>query len=497
MNNHAAASPSFGNIGSADSADSVIPLGDADELGLLTLLTGGGRSTLRRPREGGVSMKPKPFLLAFEQAFGAKDAAPALDDGLALPRQRRKLWELPISWHCTLVGTCLTVTDLRNLMRHGKAETLDAGDYGLHSYVVNHCGARNGMTEEIHRVLNQRHANVLRRFARLKGGDALLAAWKNEFAAGNIAAGLWAAWTHGDLGEYEGSVIYGDLHMLSHQVCAHGQPSQIRIAELEKENTRQGGEIARLRHELTTLRNERAQRVAELDGRVAELEGQFAVQRQNEAAFAAANKIAKQNQTLRERGELLNERLAAVESRSQAQQLRIRELENELTRARSVTQRPAEAALEPQTAQAAAPLSVAYCPPEIRLDGRRILCVGGRPGLIEHYRRLVEASGGCFIHHDGGQEDNEHRIDVIVANVDVVFCQVGYLSHPSYWRIKEACKQRGLPCIFQKSGGVTAFSRDLEMFAESAESAERAENKARVSLTSRRILFGQSSGYSA
>jgi hypothetical protein len=46
----------------------------------------------------------------------------------------------------------------------------------------------------------------------------------------------------------------------------------------------------------------------------------------------------------------------------------------------------------------------------------------------------------------------------------------------------------------QKSGGVTAFSRDLEMIAESAESAE---NKARVPLTSKRILFGQTNGYSA
>lgn len=199
----------------------------------------------------------------------------------------------------------------------------------------------------------------------------------------------------------------------------------------------------------------------------------------------------------------MNRRLAALEQRGQTQQNRITELENELARTRNATQRKPDPALASVAASAAAAVEAAKAteateaachlaerPADIQLGGRRILCIGGRPGLIAHYRRLVESNGGCFIHHDGGQEDNEHRIDAIVAGADVVFCQVGYLSHPAYWRIKEACKQRGLPCIFQKSGGITAFSRDLEMIAEDALCSPQA---------SPRILSSQNqvSGYSA
>lgn len=432
----------------------------------------------------------KPFSLAFENAFGSGDAPAPSIEGQVPSRQRRKIWEMPSAWHCTLVGTCLAVTDLRHLMKYGERDVHVVGDYGLHSYIVNHCGNRNEITDEIHRLLNNRYAHSIRHFAKLKGADVVLSAWKHAFAAGNVAGSLWAAWTHGDVGEYEGSVIYGDLHMLSHHLCAQAQPTQIRITELEKDAGRQNAEISRLRQELAAMRNERAQRVVELEGRIAELEGKLACARKVEAALTDVGDAIKKNSSLRERNELLNRRLVALDQRNHGQQNRITELENELARVRNVAQRKFDHTSEPDAAAMPAAreesCDMAKQPSDIRLGGRRILCVGGRPGLIEHYRRLVESNGGRFIHHDGGQEDNEHRIDAIVANVDVVFCQVGYLSHPSYWRIKDVCKQRGLPCIFQKSGGVTAFSRDLEMIAE---------DSTRIPQSAQRILFGQ--GYSA
>jgi hypothetical protein len=30
---------------------------------------------------------------------------------------RKRLWELSSSWHCAILGTCLTLSDLRNLAR--------------------------------------------------------------------------------------------------------------------------------------------------------------------------------------------------------------------------------------------------------------------------------------------------------------------------------------------------------------------------------------------
>jgi hypothetical protein len=64
------------------------------------------------------------------------------------------------------------------------------------------------------------------------------------------------------------------------------------------------------------------------------------------------------------------------------------------------------------------------------------------------YRRLVEASGGRFLHHDGGEEDKVQRLDQALAAADLVICQTGCVSHNAYWRVKDHCKRHGKPCVF-------------------------------------------------
>ncbi len=98
--------------------------------------------------------------------------------------------------------------------------------------------------------------------------------------------------------------------------------------------------------------------------------------------------------------------------------------------------------------------------------------MGGRSGQVEAYRAVVERCGGRFLHHDGGLEENAHRIDANLAAADLVICQAGCISHGAYWRVKDWCKRRGTPCLFAKSPGVTAFSRCLATVAgESVESS--------------------------
>lgn len=101
------------------------------------------------------------------------------------------------------------------------------------------------------------------------------------------------------------------------------------------------------------------------------------------------------------------------------------------------------------------------CPAEAALAGRCVLCIGGRSGLVDGYRRLVENRGGRFAHHDGGQEESLHRIEAAVAAADAVVCQAGCLSHAACFRLKDACKKLGKPCVFVQSPGVGSFARGL------------------------------------
>ena len=99
-----------------------------------------------------------------------------------------------------------------------------------------------------------------------------------------------------------------------------------------------------------------------------------------------------------------------------------------------------------------------------RLDGKCVLCVGGRAGAVEAYRDTVERHGGRFLHHDGGLEESLHRIDGVLAAADLVICQTGCISHNAYWRVKEQCKRTGKPCVYVRGSGVSAFGRALGNF---------------------------------
>jgi len=108
------------------------------------------------------------------------------------------------------------------------------------------------------------------------------------------------------------------------------------------------------------------------------------------------------------------------------------------------------------------PLSEVDRNPPSKLDGKCVLCVGGRTGAVDAYRQLIETRGGRFLHHDGGLEESLHRIDSALAAADLVICQAGCISHNAYWRVKEQCKRSGKRCIYIKSAGISGLSRLID-----------------------------------
>lgn len=96
-----------------------------------------------------------------------------------------------------------------------------------------------------------------------------------------------------------------------------------------------------------------------------------------------------------------------------------------------------------------------------RLDKVSVLCVGGRTGSVPAYRQLVEGSGGRFLHHDGGEEDNPAQLDATLAAADLVICQSGCISHGAYWRVKDHCKRTGKQCVFVETPSSSRLKRVL------------------------------------
>lgn len=406
-------------------------------------------------------------------AFGDAQPPPPVAP-VSTSRRRSKLWELPARWHCPLIGSCVPVAEMRRLA--GRAG-LDAGvmsDYTLHTLVVGSCDARSGIAEDLQRLLDKRYAAAVARFARAKGEAAVLVLWAEALACGHDVAGaLWAAWSHADMSEDGGKAIYGDIHMLSHQVGAAARADLHRLEQYKHDNARLRDEAEALRRGLAEAQREKDRALAGLQRRLDEAEQRAALLGRRELDLAEARKAARDYATVFDRAGALAQRVETLEERNAVNARRAEALAAELNDTQEGLA-AAEAALE-------LALGVGgcngvsgsggcgrTCPAEAQLAGRCVLCIGGRTNLVDGYRRLVEAGGGRFLHHDGGQEESLHRIAAVVAGADAVVCQSGCVSHAAYYRLKDACKRLGKPCVFVQSPGIGSFARGLAVLAGDA-----------------------------
>lgn len=390
------------------------------------------------------------------------DAAPPVAREAA---RRRKLWEIAHKYHCPIVGTCLNMEELRKLARRAGLEGWDSeSDYALHSTAVGLARERNELSEPMQKLLERKFEAAVRRFARAKSGDELLSQWREALARGEAAGAFWAAMSHGQASEQVAHLIYEDIHMLSHQVGATsradlGELSRLRRVEaelalkLERQQERHGAQMAEKEEDIRNLS-------LRLDGAL-EIERRL---RAAEAQLRASGAIAE-----------LEVRLLAETQRAVQAERRYGEL---AAQAAGLRQKTDELQGEWEAAEEA--LTMALTPPACHdcaesregrcasgdFSGRCILCVGGRTGMADQYRTMVERSNGRFVHHDGGIEDNPKRLQAMLAAADAVICPADNVSHGAYYAVKRLCKQYGKPCVLLKRSGLSTFARGLAELAE-------------------------------
>lgn len=384
-------------------------------------------------------------------------------------RRRRKLWELPHAYHCALIGTCLPVAEMRRLAPQSGFDVSNMSDYSLHTVVVGYCENRCALTEAIQRFLDKRHARAVARFAPATDAAGISAVWHESLARGeDIPGALWAAWTHAATDEDVGRDIHGGIHMLSHQAGATARADLRQLEQHRADAIRLRAETDALRRDMSAARQAHDQAVAALRRDLAAAEQRAAQYRGRERELAAGARSLQQQAGLQQRAAALAARVDLLERRNATDAQRIVHLEGELHETRAELAAAEEALVTALGGGTATPVCGRDCPPGPALEGRCVLCVGGRSGLVEGYRKLVEHRGGRFLHHDGGQEESLHRIDAAIASADAVVCQSACVSHGAYWRLKEACKKLGKPCVFVQSPGVGSFARSLSALADAA-----------------------------
>ncbi|HLN09367.1 MAG TPA: hypothetical protein VK281_10475 [Xanthobacteraceae bacterium] len=138
---------------------------------------------------GGATFRHADFVPA---AFAGRSAFQ-----VPVERRRTQIWELGKSLHCSIIGTCLSSAELRQLLvRLGVRGADTASDHSLHVQGVLLCGSREAGAKLLHKALDRRHRGAIGQFAKAKDAEALRLIWAEAVKRGDIPGAYWALLTH-------------------------------------------------------------------------------------------------------------------------------------------------------------------------------------------------------------------------------------------------------------------------------------------------------------
>ena len=380
--------------------------------------------------------------------FGPGSAPGALP--IALPRldnlpglrdepdpRRKRLWELDPTLHCSIIGTCLSQGELREILRRiARSEGLaiaTPSDHELHSLGVRLAERRDGPGKLLHKALDRRHAAAIKTFAAARDENSLEAEWQAALASGAVPGGYWALLTHPCCSKRLVIRAFGEVHMLSHLVGASNRADIRRLQGPGGGERAAAGRAVGPAPRLASYARRTRRAPAACRGAASRPGGGA-----RRARAGASHRLSPED-AVRDRLAALEARLAKESERRAVAEERCREAEAK--RAAEAEQREAieaenaslraeaEALQEQLRCLLGEPHRADEAAPPLDLGGARVLVVGARPAQIAHWRALVERCAGELLHHDGGVDDNIAGLPGLVSRADIILFPADCVSH--------------------------------------------------------------------
>jgi len=423
--------------------------------------------------------------------------------------QRKTLFE-NAEFACPIIGTCLTIAELRRICRKcGDAVPEQASDYDAHVFLVGQAKVPGaGPAKYLQKYLDKKYRRDLRAFFKVTDEDALRRMWRERAEAGDIPGPFWALMSHPHAPANLLRDVYGEVHMLSHRVGAANRTDLSRLANLQE---KLAAVTAALEEGKTSLRDA----VAVWKTRCREAMEALATERNKRQAVererislrqaienSAVAAVRHERDLLRDQLLETTSRLERTEAEAGRQALFLERMHQTLQKAnQDLADRDSEVtALEATLFAALGDAAAAHaahaehhkddaigldahgaprcqnacagkcpCPaalaqgltPPGGLCGKRVLYVGGRSSLVAHYKVLAEKFGCELLHHDGGREQSAHRLWELLGSADAVVCPVDCVSHEACSLVKQACKGCFKPLILARSSGLSSLARSL------------------------------------
>jgi hypothetical protein len=380
--------------------------------------------------------------------------------------KRRRIWELSGSFHCSIIGTCLTTSELRQLLI--KANLLGAEnltDHDLHGRAVLLAGRREPGSKMLQRALDRRHRSAVTEFGRARTTEDLKALWAVAMQRAEIPGAYWAVLTHPRATEKLVRDVFAEVHMLSHLVGAANRADIRRLRELEIENAALQDKATRQQMQLRDAMVARDVTIAKLNDLLVK-----AIAAQERGSVVEPKEL-EQPTTSRLIADLEHRLTLEIAKRERAHR-RIAtltaECDREKKQRRLLEQREEELRNEVEAAEhyltSLLPSSSPDQPCQ-QLTGKTVLYVGGRTHQIAQLREVAEQLRATFLHHDGGIDDRSGLLEAHLARADVTFFPVDCVGHNAIAVVKRISRGMGKHYVALRSCGTTSFMAALRSFA--------------------------------
>lgn len=381
--------------------------------------------------------------------------------------RRRRLWEVPDGFQCSILGTCLSLDKCARIIRKTTTEPLgQASDYDIHALAVHLAKTKTAAAKMLEKALDRAHSKTLARYNKVSDRAELRATWRADFRAGRVKGAYWAVMSHpladpGLLNE-----AFGEIHMLSHKLGCSRREQLDQFQDLS-------ARAEALERLLGTQREAHAQALAAAAAENEQLRLETrALERQRDEWMAqsrlydevAVARLRSENETLHRRLEKTQRGLDHALWRLEATRAdRPENLANGSHRA--LVPKSSEA---PVSASPTCPSRTNDCVQQCDLQGRCLLYVGGERRMHSHLTELAAAANGELLLHDGGLEDSLQRLPRLCARADVILCPVDRVSHAAVDQVKRACRNGGKTFVPLERSSLEAFEKGLVKAAAAA-----------------------------
>ncbi|MBE9570361.1 MAG: DUF2325 domain-containing protein [Proteobacteria bacterium] len=381
-------------------------------------------------------------------------------------KKRKSLWEIDHFYHCSIIGTCLTISEQEKILTKEKIFYKNFTLFEIHGIMISKAKEESRISRRVNNLLNRKYRKEVLEFSDCDE-RTLLSIWDEKLETGEICGLYWAAISNSDYSDEMLKRLFGDVHMLSHINGGEVRGSLKGAVRIKEEND----ELKRALKQEKETRRQMKKEIAALERDSAEMGAKY------------NNVIVENGRLTEELTEICsNRRVDKLEAENAALKNRLSQSEDELKKyaglVESLKKEKKEMALNLSNLEEAnngfkSELNdtvqqffsiFQQCDencPAFDLCAKRILIVGGMTKLKFLYRDLVEEKGGVFDYHDGYMRGGEDILEEKVRRSDVVLCPVDVNSHNACLSVKRICKKIQKPYQMLSSSSLTSITRAL------------------------------------